>query len=100
MLPIDVSAELGKIGGYAVFLLIGIGFGVSLELAGFGDARRLAAQFYLKDMTVLKTMFTAIVVACLLIFLSAATGILDFSQLAVNQTFLWSGIAGGLIMGV
>lgn len=100
MLPIDVSVLLGKAGGFAVFFLIGIGFGVSLELAGFGDARRLAAQFYLKDMTVLKTMFTAIVVACILIFLSSAIGILDFSQIAVNQTFLWPGIIGGLIMGV
>ena len=60
MLPIDITAELGKFGGYTVFLLIGIGFGVALELAGFGDSRRLAAQFYLKDMTVLKTMFTGI----------------------------------------
>lgn len=100
MLPIDVLTELGKVGGYLVFLLIGIGFGVSLELAGFGDSRRLAAQFYFKDMTVLKTMFTGIIVACLLIFLSAAIGILDFSQINVNQTFLWPGIVGGLIMGV
>jgi hypothetical protein len=100
MLPLDVSAELGKAGGYLVFFVIGIGFGVALELAGFGDSRRLAAQFYLKDMTVLKTMFTAIIVACLLIFLSSAIGLLDFSQLAVNQTFLWPGIVGGLIMGV
>lgn len=100
MLPIDVIAALGKAGGYAVFVLIGIGFGISLELAGFGDSRRLAAQFYLKDMTVLKTMFSAIVVAALLIFLSAAIGILDFSQISVTQTFLWPGIVGGLIMGV
>jgi hypothetical protein len=100
MLPIDVIAVLGKFGGYAVFILIGIGFGVSLEMAGFGDSRRLAAQFYLKDMTVLKTMFTSIVVAALLIFLSSAIGILDFSQISVTQTFLWPGIIGGLIMGV
>lgn len=100
MLPIDITTELGKIGGYAVYFLIGIGFGVALEIAGFGDARRLAAQFYLKDMTVLKTMFTGIVTACILIFLSSAIGILDFSQLAVNQTFLLPGIVGGLIMGV
>ena len=100
MLPIDILTELGKAGGYAVFVLIGAGFGIALELAGFGDSRRLAAQFYLKDMTVLKTMFTGILVACLLIFLSAALGWLDFSQLAVNQTFLWPGIIGGLIMGV
>lgn len=100
MLPIDISAILGKGLGYLVFFLIGTGFGVALELAGFGDSRRLAAQFYLKDMTVLKTMFTGIIVACLLIFLSAAIGWLDFSQLSVNQTFLWPGIVGGLIMGV
>jgi len=100
MLPVDILTELGKAGGYAVFFLIGIGFGIALELAGFGDSRRLAAQFYLKDMTVLKTMFTGILVACLLIFLAAALGMLDFSQLAVNQTFLLPGIVGGLIMGV
>ena len=63
MLPVDIIAELGKAGGYAVFFLIGSGFGIALELAGFGDSRRLAAQFYLKDMTVLKTMFTSILVA-------------------------------------
>ena len=99
MLPIDIIALLGKFGGYIVFFLIGAGFGVSLELAGFGDSRRLAAQFYLKDMTVLKTMFTGIIVACILIFLTSGVGILDFSQLAVNQTFLWPGIVGGVIMG-
>ncbi len=100
MLPIDIITELGKSGGYAVFVLIGAGFGIALELAGFGDSRRLAVQFYFKNMTVLKTMFTGILVACLLIFLSAGLGWLDFSQLAVNQTFLWPGIVGGLIMGV
>ena len=100
MLPIDVLADLGKPLGYLVFFLIGAGFGFALEIAGFGDSRRLAAQFYFKDMTVLKTMFTGIIVACLLIFLSSAVGFLDFTQLAVNQTFLWPGIIGGLIMGV
>lgn len=100
MLPIDISAELGKFGGYIVFFLIGSGFGVALEMAGFGDSRRLAAQFYFRDMTVLKTMFTGIIVACLLIFLTSAVGWMDFSQLNVNQTFLWPGIVGGLIMGV
>ncbi|MEI6022105.1 MAG: YeeE/YedE thiosulfate transporter family protein, partial [Bacteroidota bacterium] len=100
MLPIDVLADLGKPLGYLVFFLIGAGFGFALEIAGFGDSRRLAAQFYLKDMTVLKTMFTGILVACLLIFLSSSIGILDFSQLVVNETYLWPGIIGGLIMGV
>jgi rhodanese-related sulfurtransferase len=100
MLPIDVLSLFGKFGGYSIFFLLGTGFGVALELAGFGDSRRLASQFYFKDMTVLKTMFTGIIVACILIFLSAGLGYLDFSQISVNETFLWPGIVGGLIAGV
>jgi len=99
MLPFDVTTH-GKLLSYLTFLAIGISFGTVLELAGFGDARKLAAQFYLKDMTVLKTMFTGILTACLLIFLSGSLGYLDFSQLFVNQTYLWPGIVGGLVMGV
>lgn len=97
MLPLDLS---GKWLGYAAYLLIGLGFGVVLELAGFGDSRRLAAQFYLKDMRVLKTMFTGILTACLLLFGAASLGYVDFSKIFVNQTYLWPGIIGGLVMGV
>jgi rhodanese-related sulfurtransferase len=81
-------------------LLIGMGFGASLEMSGFGDSRKLAAQFYLRDMTVLKVMFTGIVVAGVLLGLSAALGLLDLDRVFVNPTFLPSGIVGGLIMGV
>lgn len=85
---------------FALPLLIGIGFGASLEMSGFGDSRKLAAQFYLKDMTVLKVMFTGIVVAGVLLGLSAALGWLDFERVFVNPTFMGPGILGGLIMGV
>jgi hypothetical protein len=51
-------------------------------------------------MTVLKVMFTAIVVAMVLIFTMVGLGILDYNQVWVNPTYLWSGIVGGLIMGV
>ena len=71
-----------------------------LELAGFGDSRRLAAQFYLKNMTVLKVMFTGIVTASVLVFAAAALGLLDYNRLWVNPTYLVPGILGGLIMGV
>lgn len=85
---------------YLVFALVGFGFGFVLEISGFGNSKKLAAQFYFKDLTVLKVMFTAIVVAMVLIFFSAAIGILDFSKVWVNPTYLWPGIVGGLIMGV
>ncbi len=85
---------------YLVFGLIGFGFGFALEISGFGNSKLLAAQFYFKNLTVLKVMFTAIVTAMVLIFLSVGIGILDFSKVWVNPTYLWPGIVGGLIMGV
>jgi hypothetical protein len=99
MAPFDV-ATLGNLAHAVVFLAIGFGFGAVLEMAGFGDTRKLAAQFYLSDLTVLKTMFIAIVVAAVLLFLAAGAGLLDMSRVFVNPTYLWPGIVGGLIMGV
>ena len=83
-----------------VSLAIGFGFGFVLERAGFGDSRRLAAQFYLHDMTVLKVMFTAIVTAMVFVHFLWAVGVLDLSRVYVNPTYLGSGVLGGLIMGV
>jgi len=85
---------------YLVFGLIGFGFGFTLEMSGFGDSRKLAAQFYFTEMTVLKVMFTAIITAMVLTFGASALGILDFGQVWVNTTYISSGIVGGLIMGV
>jgi len=83
-----------------VYALIGFGFGYALEISGFAISSKLAAQFYFKDMTVLKVMFTAIVVAMVLIFGATALGLLDYNLIWVNPTYLWPGIVGGLIMGV
>ncbi len=83
-----------------VALLIGIAFGVVLERAGFGSGRKLAAQFYFTDMTVLKVMFTAIVTAMLGIYYLSVLGFMDLSLVFVNPTFLLPQIAGGLILGV
>lgn len=99
MAPFNVTA-LGALPYFLIFLVIGLAFGAVLESSGFGDSRKLAAQFYFKEMTVLKVMFTAIVVACILIFLSTSLGLLDFDKIWVNPTYLYSEIAGGLIMGV
>jgi len=85
---------------YVLFGVIGFAFGFTLEMSGFGDSRKLAAQFYFTEMTVLKVMFTAITVAMVLLFGAVGLGILDFSQVWVNPTYLASGVLGGLIMGV
>jgi rhodanese-related sulfurtransferase len=85
---------------YVVFGVIGFAFGYVLEISGFGNSKVLAAQFYFKNMTVLKVMFGAIVTAMVLIFLSSAIGILDFNLVYVPETHLWPGLLGGVIMGV
>jgi len=100
MAPFDLVSLLGVTGSYFIYLAIGFAFGFILESSGFGDSRQLAAQFYFRELRVVKVMFTAIVVAMILIFWSTALGLLDYDQIWVSPTYLWPGIAGGLIMGI
>jgi hypothetical protein len=99
MAPWDV-ASWGRVADALVHLGLGVGFGFVLERAGFGNSKRLAAQFYLRDMTVLKVMFTAIITAMVLLFWTVGLGFVDFERLWVNPTYLWPGIVGGLVFGV
>lgn len=85
---------------YTFAVLSGFGFGFVLERAGFGSARKLAAQFYLRDMTVLKVMFSAIVTAMLGLVALRAVGLVDMDQIYVNPTFLGPQVVGGVIFGV
>jgi rhodanese-related sulfurtransferase len=98
MAPLDLSG-LGHAGGILVSVALGFAFGLILERAGFGNARKLAAQFYLHDQAVLKVMFTAIVVAMLLIFWTTELGWLDFERVWVDPTYVWPAILGGLLLG-
>ena len=98
--PLDLIALLGTWGALGIFAIIGFGFGFALESSGFGNSTKLAAQFYFKDVTVFKVMFTTIIVAMVGIFAASAVGLVDYSMVYVNPTYLWPGILGGLIMGV
>lgn len=83
-----------------IAFVIGIAFGFFLEKAGFGNARKLAAQFYFKDMTVFKVMFTAIITAMLGVFFLSAIGFVDLSLIYIGKTYLVPQIVGGLILGL
>jgi rhodanese-related sulfurtransferase len=98
--PLNLSAIFGHWESYIVYLIIGLSFGYVLEISGFGNSRKLAAQFYFTEMTVFKVMFAAIIVAMVGIFLVTGLGLLDYNLIWVNPTYLWPGIIGGLIMGV
>ncbi len=86
--------------GLLLAFLIGLGFGFFLERAGFGSARKLSAQFYLRDFAVLKVMFTAIVVAGIGFWGLVVLGFQDLSYTYINITYIWPQIVGGLILGV
>jgi len=92
------SRELGLV----LAVLLGFAFGFVLERAGFGRGDKLAAQFYLRDLTVFKVMFSGIVTAMLGVMLASGVGLVDLKLLsegAVSTTYLWSMIIGGLLLG-
>lgn len=100
MAPFDLIAILGKLGTYAIYVAIGIGFGVALEMSGFSVSTKLTGQFYLRDQTVFQVMFTGVIVAMVLIFGAAGLGLLDINRIWVPETYLWPGIVGGFLIGV
>ncbi len=98
--PLARTMDWSTTAVYIVSFIIGIGFGGVLEMAGFGDSRKLTGQFYLRDMTVLKVMFGAVVVAAVMLGLFSAFGWIDMSLVWINPTYLWPGTLGGFVMGI
>lgn len=100
MFPISAHIEFGAAAELAITALLGLGFGLALERAGFGSARRLAAVFYFYDMAVVKVMFTAIVTAMSGLALLAGLGLLELSELYIEPAYLPAQALGGLIFGL
>ncbi len=88
--------------GYSLQMagLIGFLFGFVLERAGFGNVRKLTAIFYLRDFSVLKVMFTSIVVCLLGLLYFSVFGWIDLSRVYLLPTYIWPQIVGGLVLGV
>jgi rhodanese-related sulfurtransferase len=94
--PEIISDQLNLI----VALVLGVGFGVALEQAGFSSSRKLAGVFYGYDFTVLRVFFTAAVTAMCGVLLLGYFGLLDTDAIFVNPTWLLPAIVGGAVMGV
>jgi uncharacterized protein len=97
--PLYDAGLFGDRGALVAALAIGVAFGWCLERAGMGNARKLAAQFYLTDLTVFKVMFSAIVTAMLGAFWLGRLGVLDLARVYVPQTYLVPQLAGGAVFG-
>lgn len=93
------SGTLDSPAAFLTSLLIGIVFGVALEQAGFGSSRRLAGIFYFRDMTVLKVMFTAVVVAMIGICYSKGFGLITLENVYFLHTLYAAQIVGGMLFG-
>lgn len=99
MAPLSKVGEWGPQIGLVMAFVIGIGFGWALEMGGLGNSKKLAAQFYFRDLTVFKVMFTGIITAMLLVLGAGALGLMDLSLVYINPTYLVPMVIGGLIMG-
>ena len=81
-------------------LVVGVGFGFALERAGLGSAPKLAGQFTLRDFTVFRVLFSAIVTAMLGAFWLSRLGMLDLARVYVPPTYIVPQLVGGAIFGV
>jgi uncharacterized membrane protein YedE/YeeE len=97
--PLFELGAFGERGAIVAALAIGVAFGWCLERAGMGNARKLAGQFYLTDLTVFKMMFSAIVTAMLGVFWLGRLGVLDVGRVYVPETFLLPQFVGGVVFG-
>jgi hypothetical protein len=80
-------------------LVCGVLFGFVLENAGFGSPAKLTAQFQLRDWSVFKVMFTAIVVAAVGLYVLKAVGLLQADAVFVPTSLLMASAVGGAFVG-
>lgn len=86
-------------GGMLSGLVCGVLFGFVLENAGFGSPCKLTGQFSLRDWSVLKVMFTAIVVAAAGLYLLRLAGLLEADAVFVPTSLLVASAIGGVLVG-
>lgn len=84
----------------ALAAALGVAFGWTLERAGLGSARGIAAQLDGRDFTVFKVMFSAVVTAMLGVFWLAALGWLDLDRVDLPPTLPWAQLVGGAVFGL
>ena len=85
--------------GVASGLLCGFLFGFVMENAGFSSARKLTAQFELRDWTLFKVMFSAILVAAAGLDLVRWLGWMPIDKVLVPTSYLWATVTGGGLVG-
>jgi uncharacterized membrane protein YedE/YeeE len=83
---------------FIIAIVLGVGFGFSLNKAGLTKYHKIANQFRFTDMAILKYMLTAIVVAMIGLYIFRGLGWVTFPT--VPATYIVGNLIGGLIFGV
>jgi uncharacterized protein len=97
--PLSLVLKFDHATEMVVAVLVGMGFGLALERAGFGRATNLVANFYGRDFRVLRVMFTAIVTAMVGLYGLDLAGVLPLASIGLLDTFLGAQLAGGVLVG-
>ncbi len=97
--PLYKLGMLGHAGMIVVALLVGASFGYILQAVGMGNSRKISAVFYGKDWAVMRIMFSAVVTAMVLTYVSYYLGILDISLVQLSGLNMTGQIVGGLLLG-
>jgi hypothetical protein len=80
-------------------LFCGVLFGFVLENSGFGSPTKLTAQFHLRDWSVFKVMFTAIVVSATGLYALESAGLMSVESVFVPTALLVAAGLGGALVG-
>ena len=85
-----------------LWLAIPTGFllGLSLQLAGFTDGRKIGKAFYFNDVDVPIVMFSAIITGMLGLWGLSLIGYLDISKVYFVPTYLYPVMVGGFLFGI
>lgn len=97
LIPMGVIPEAWN---NVIALLLGAGFGFTLEASGFSSSRKIMGTFFGYDFVVLRVFFTAAVTAMTGIIYFDYMGWMDASMLYINPYYVMSAIVGGIIMGL
>jgi len=82
---------------YLVALILGVFFGLTLNKAGLTKYNKIVNVFRFTDLSVIKFMLTAIVVAMTGLYTLKALGMLTFPN--IPATYIVGNLTGGLIFG-
>ena len=83
---------------FVIALVVGVGFGFSLNKAGLTRYSKIVNVFRFTDLAVLKFMLTAMVVSMSGLYALRGLGLVTFPS--IPSTYIAGNMIGGLIFGV